>query len=51
MSHIDAKHQTFKLEISKDDLMKVYNPDFGHVASTLEDMSLSREVTNELAVQ
>ena len=21
-------HQTFKLEISKDDLMKVYNPDF-----------------------
>ena len=28
MSHIDAKHQTFKLEISKDDLMKGYNPDF-----------------------
>ena len=28
MSHIDAKHQTLKLEISKDDLMKVYNPDF-----------------------
>ena len=28
MSHIDAKIQTFKLEISKDDLMKVYNPDF-----------------------
>ena len=27
MSHIDAKHQAFKLEISKDDLMKVYNPD------------------------
>ena len=28
MSHIDAKHQTFKLEIYKDDLTKVYNPDF-----------------------
>ena len=28
MSHIDAKYQTFKLEISKDDIMKVYNPDF-----------------------
>ena len=28
MSHIDAKHQVFKLEISKDDLTKVYNPDF-----------------------
>ena len=28
MSHFDAKHQTFKLEISKDDLTKVYNPDF-----------------------
>ena len=26
MSHIDAKHQTFKLEICKDDLMKVYYP-------------------------
>ena len=29
VSHIDAKHHTFKLEISKDDLMKVYIPDFG----------------------
>ena len=28
MSHIDAKRQTFKLEISKDDLMKVYDPYF-----------------------
>ena len=25
MAHIDAKHQTFKLEISKVDLIKIYN--------------------------
>ena len=28
MSHIDAKHQTFKLEISKNYIRKVYNPNF-----------------------
>ena len=28
MLHMNAKHQTFKLEIFKDELMKVYNPDF-----------------------
>ena len=47
MSHIDAKNHIFKLEISKDDLMILI---FGHVASTLEDISLPMEVTNELAV-
>ena len=35
ISHIDIKHQTFKLEISKDDIMKVHDPDFGYVASAL----------------
>ena len=50
MSHIDAKHQTFKLEISKDDLMKVYNPDFCSCGINIRRYFTPRKVTDELAV-